>query len=288
MVTIRSVAGAVLRVIIALVAIVGSIVLVRWVVVPGLQSTLHLGEATASVIRRVGILAVAVAAYWGYVRVVEKRAVTEIRFAPVAIPVGLASGAALISITTLVLFAAGIYEVVSVRGVSNDLAGMAFVILTAATLEEIVFRGVLFRIAEGALGTLPALCLMSFVFAVVHLPNVEGSGATTAVTMVVSVTLIGAFWTMIFVHTRNLWVAAVNHAAWNFAILLTGLPLSGKENWGSAAPFQSRYHGPEWLSGGMFGPESSVITIGIVVISLGALLYWARRANRFLPPAPGA
>jgi uncharacterized protein len=276
-----------LRLAIALVVINGSVALFRWLVMPGLQSALHLGDTTASAFRRGGILLIAVAAYALYVRVFEKRAVTEIRFAAGGVLVALASGAGLISITTLTLFGVGVYEVVSVRGVSDALPGVAAVILIAAMIEEIVFRGVLFRIAEGTFGTTPALWLTSLIFAVVHLPNIEGAGAVTAVTMITSTTLISALWTMIFVHARNLWVVATHHAAWNFAILLTGLPLSGIEEWRAIAPFESRYRGPEWLTGGVFGPEDSVITICVVVACVGALLYWARRENRIVAPALG-
>jgi membrane protease YdiL (CAAX protease family) len=281
-ITMRAGAQMLLRLALALAIVGGSVAFFRGLVVPGLQGVFHLEDATTSALRRGGILLVALAAYWAYVRAVEKRAVTEIRFAPAAVALALASGAALISITTLTLFVSRIYEVVSVRGVSTPLAGTACVILIAAMLEEIFFRGIVFRILETVLGTLPALWSESLIFAVLHLPNIVGADAMTAVTMVSSATLMGALWTMIFVHTRNLWVVGTHHAAWNFAILLTGLPLSGVEEWRGIAPFESRYQGPDWLTGGAFGPEDSVITIGIVMSCLGALIYWARRRNRIL------
>jgi len=280
--TVRAGARVLLRLALALATVGGSVALFRGLIVPGLQGVFHLEDATTSILRRGGILLVALAAYWAYVRAVEKRAVTEIRFAPTAVALGLASGAALISITTLALFASGIYEVVSVRGVSAALPGTACVILIAAMLEEIFFRGIVFRILETALGTLPALWLEALIFAVLHLPNIAGADTMTAVTMVSSATLIGALWTMIFVHARNLWVVGTHHAAWNFAILLTGLPLSGVEEWRGIAPFESRYHGPDWLTGGVFGPEDSVITICIVAACLSTLLYWAQRRSRIL------
>ena len=195
---------------------------------------------------------------------------------------GLLSGAALISITTLSLFALGIYEATSVRGLQGGLPGVAGLILVAAMLEEIVFRGVLFRILESAWGTVPALWLAALIFSVVHLGNIEGAGPVAAVTTVVSGTLIGAFWTLIFVQWRNLWIVGVHHAAWNFSIILTGLPLSGLEEWRSMAPFESRYNGPDWLTGGVFGPEDSVITIVVIALSLATLLLRAGKNNRLI------
>lgn len=279
MTALRVYAQPFMRILLALIAVIGAVAVFRTFVVPEVQDAFRITETEASFLRRGGILLVALAAYWLYVGLIERRAATEIRPTPVGILLGLVSGAALISITTLSLFATGTYELVSVPGASTALFGVAAVILVAAMLEEIVFRGILFRILEGAWGTVPALWLQSLIFAVVHLSNIEGADALTAVTMVTCGTLIGALWTMIFVHTRNLWIVGTHHAAWNFSILLTGLPLSGLNDWRADAPFQSRYSGPDWLTGGIFGPEDSVITLIVVAIALSALLYSARRQN---------
>jgi membrane protease YdiL (CAAX protease family) len=65
----------------------------------------------------------------------------------VGVLLGMLSGALMISITTLLLFALGNYELTALR----DLQGMAPVasgIFVVARMEEIVFRGVLFRIGS--------------------------------------------------------------------------------------------------------------------------------------------
>jgi hypothetical protein len=77
---------------------------------------------------------------------------------------------------------------------------------------------------------------------------------------------------MVFVVSRNLWVAAANHATWNFTIVLTGVPLSGLEDWLRLAPFASVYRGPDWLTGGQFGPEASVVTM--VLLTAAAVAMW--------------
>ena len=105
------------------------------------------------------------------------------------------------------------------------------------------------------------------------------------VTMLVSVAVLGLLWAGVFVLTRNLWVVAANHAAWNFTILLSGVPLSGIEDWRALAPFESRYAGPDWLTGGMFGPESSLLVIVSTTVAVALLLRTARRRGVFLVPA---
>ena len=183
-----------------------------------------------------------------------------------------------------VLFALGAYELVLFRGASPSLFGVAALIGIAAVLEELTYRCLLFRIVERAWGTSVALAVQAVVFALVHLENVERGRLIDAVTMLVAVTLAGLLWATVFVLTRNLWAAAANHAAWNFTILLAGVPLSGIEDWRSLAPLESRLAGPDWLTGGMFGPESSLLVIVSTTVAVVLLLRAARRRGRFIVP----
>jgi len=66
---------------------------------------------------------------------------------------------------------------------------------------------------------------------------------------------------------------AVNHAVWNLTIVTTGLPLTGLQNWRGSAPLQSNFTGPDWWTGGVAGPESSVLVIVFVVLIDLTLLY---------------
>jgi uncharacterized protein len=271
------------RLLIAFIAILGSVHLFRLLLLPAIQTAFHPGDAVTSLLRRTGIFLFAVLAYWAYVRFFEKRKVDELRLAPFAIALGGLSGSLLIVISMLLIFACGAYEVTAYQGLQNGLLGVAGLILIAAVLEEIVFRCVLFRILENAWGTMPALWLQSLIFALMHIANVEGRASTQElVTTVVSGTLIGALWTLVFVYSRNLWAVAANHAAWNFTIILAGLPLSGIEGWRSVAPILSEYRGQAWLTGGVFGPEDSIVTIVIVAASCAALLYRAKRKGRLI------
>ena len=138
---------------------------------------------------------------------------------------------------------------------------------------------------ERAWGTGVALAVQSVIFALVHLENVEHGGAGDIATMLVSVTLLGLLWAGVFILTRNLWAVAANHAAWNFTILLSGVPLSGIEDWRDLAPLETRYAGPDWLTGGMFGPESSLLVIMSLTVAIVLLLGVARRHGALDRPA---
>lgn len=267
------------------VAILGSILIFRQGLLPLIDAVFHPGPELLSVFRRAGILLTAVASYWAFVHWHETREATELHLRPISLILGGASGAAMVALPMAVLFALGVYEPVLFRGASSALLGVAALIGIAATLEELVYRCLLFRLLERAWGTKVALVVQAVVFAVQHLENVEQGGISDVVTMLASVTLVGLLWAGVFVLARNLWVVAANHAAWNFTILLSGLPLSGIEDWRKLAPLESRFAGPDWLTGGMFGPESSLLVIASTTVAVVLLLRAARRGEAFFVPA---
>ena len=266
-------------------ATLGSILIFRRGLLPLIESVFHPEPELLGVLRRTGILLTAVAGYWAFVHWHEKRVATELHLRPFHLLLGGASGAVAVALPMAVLFALGVYEMVLFRGASSGLLGVAAVIGIAATLEELVYRCLLFRLLERAWGTKLALVVQAVVFALQHIENVEQGGIRDVVTMLVAVTVVGLLWGGVFVLARNLWVVAANHAAWNFTILLAGVPLSGIEDWRKLAPLESRFAGPDWLTGGMFGPESSLLVIAsttaVVVLLLGA----ARRRGAFFVPA---
>jgi uncharacterized protein len=267
------------------VAILGSVLIFRQGLLPLIEAVFHPGPELLSVLRRAGILLTAVAGYWAFVHWHEKREATELHLRPIHLMLGGASGAVVVALPMAVLFALGVYEQVLFRGVSQALLGVAAVIGIAAILEELVYRCLLFRVLERAWGTKLALVVQAVVFALQHLENVEQGGISDVLTMLVSVTVVGLLWAGVFVLARNLWVVAANHAAWNFTILLSGLPLSGIEDWRKLAPLESRFAGPDWLTGGMFGPESSLLVIASTTVAVMLLLRAARRRGAFFVPA---
>jgi membrane protease YdiL (CAAX protease family) len=263
------------------IAILGLVLVFRQGLLPLIDVAFQPGPEWLSVFRRAGILVSALAGYWAYVHWHEKRQATELRLQPFNILLAGAGGAGLLVLPIAVLFALGTYEMVLFRGALPALFGVAAVIGIAATLEELVYRCLLFQLLERAWGTGRALVAQAVLFALRHLENVEQGGTTDVVVMLVSVTLLGLLWAGVFLLVRNLWVVAANHAAWNFTILLSGMPLSGIEDWRALAPLESRYSGPDWLTGGIFGPESSLLVIVSTTVAVVLLLRTARRHGAF-------
>lgn len=267
------------------IAILGPMLVFRQGLLPLIDVVFQPGPEWLGAFRRAGILLSALAGYWAYVHWHEKREATDLRLQPVHLMLAGASGAGLVALPIAVLFALGAYEMVLFRGASRSLLGVAAVVGIAATLEELTYRCLLFQLLERAWGTGVALAAQAVLFALPHMENVEQGGTADVVVMLVSVTLLGLLWGGVFVLARNLWVAAANHAAWNFTIVLSGMPLSGIEDWRALAPLESRYSGPAWLTGGMFGPEGSLLVIVSTAVAVVLLLRTARRRGTFRAPA---
>src|ERR1700674_4189863 len=124
-------------------------------------------------LRRVGALlltAVVLGAYGAYVRVVERRAVTELSGTRAIreLGIGLGFGALLLSITIGILAALGVYQITGSNGWQTMLVTVPGCIL-AGVLEEVVMRGVIFRILEQWLGSWIALGISAVIFGLVHL-----------------------------------------------------------------------------------------------------------------------
>lgn len=286
----RRVARALVSLLLGGVAILGAIFAFRQGLLPLIETAFHPGPEWLSAFRRAGILLAAMAGYWAYVHWHEKREATELRLKPMWLLLGGAGGALMVALPIAGLFALGAYKLVLFRGLSPALLGVAVLIFIAATLEELVNRCLLFRVLEGAWGTWVALVVQAVLFALPHLENVKHGGVPDVAIMLVSVSLLGLLWGTLFALTRNLWVAVANHAAWNFTILLSGVPLSGNEDWRALAPLNSRYAGPDWLTGGLFGPESSLLVMVCVVVCVALLVraLVSHGAAPVRPPRPAS
>ena len=253
------------------VLLVGSVVGFRFLVFPWLAELTAMGEPWAVWTRRGGVLSAALAGYWISGRVCDRGAIPELRPTVSGLLWGTSTGFALISITIATLFATGHYEMVDWRGLdgASAVVGMIFV---AVMLEEIFFRGFLFQRFEELVGSFWALVGISALFGALHLFN-QGAELLT----LVSVALLGALWTAVFVASRNLWVVGSQHCAWNLAIFLSGAPLSGSEAWRQQAPVETTIRGSAWMTGGSFGPENSLLTIAVVGSAFVGVWGWARR-----------
>jgi membrane protease YdiL (CAAX protease family) len=250
---------AIVRVVVyalVLIAIVVATGLVSRFLVPPAPSPLH--HVLLMATNLVSALAL-LAAYALSVRLLEGRSPTELglRKGLPLLLVGTLLGLVLIGTVYLILWFLGLVQFAQGTGF-DGLLGALVVMFAAATLEELLFRAVLFRIAEEAFGTTAAVVVSAIAFGLVHALN---PGATLVSSTAVALEA-GVMFSLAYVLTRNLWLPIGIHMSWNFAEgSLFGARVSGY-----AEPhtlFKTALSGPQLLTGGNFGPEASVIAIGV-------------------------
>lgn len=235
-----------------------------------------------SPVRLLGALILAalfIAAYKGFKRWIERAPDRELDFAGAGreLALGLASGGGLFAIMTGIVALLGGFEVLGLRGL-GALWSMLALAVFSGVFEEILLRGIVFRQIEAWLGSWIALAASSALFGVLHIGNPGATWFSSLAIAIEAGILLGAAYML----TRRLWLAIGIHAAWNFTQgWVFSVPVSGGE-----APLGlliTRRVGPDWLTGGDFGLEASVVAMVVATLAGLWLLWQAVRAGQVVP-----
>jgi hypothetical protein len=215
-------------------------------------------------------------AYAVFERFVERRRMPELAL-PGALPeagAGVVLGTLLFSAAIGLIALAGGYRVEG-PGSWQSLAPMLAMALAAAVGEELLFRGLVFRVAEEWLGSWGALALSSGIFGALHLANPHATLTAALAIALEAGLLLGAAWLV----TRRLWLAIGIHAGWNFTQGgVFGVAVSGNQVKGL---LRGTLSGPEWLTGGEFGAEASLVAVLVCLTAGVSLLLLARRRGHW-------
>ena len=141
--------------------------------------------------------------------------------------------------------------------------------------EEVATRGwLLTRIAARA--NLPlAIAISSSLFGFLHLGN---SGVTFL--SVLNIVLDGVLAGLLLVYTDSIWLVVAQHGTWNYVQgNLLGFQVSGTGADASIFSF-TMGSGPDWLTGGEFGAEGSLITTIVLLASLVIVYRLGERRER--------
>lgn len=225
------------------------------------------------------VVLVAFFAYYAFVHIIEKRPVTELA-RPGALrelAMGILIGALLFTAVIGILWLLGYYKVGGINSLVVTVPIFALAVLSGV-FEEILFRGILFRIVEESLGTWLAILFSALLFGLLHLGNPNATlWAAIAIAIEAGILLAAAF-----VVTRRLWLVIGIHFAWNFtqggifSVAVSGHQMDGL--------LQATLAGPELLSGGAFGAETSIFAVS-VCLAVGIYFIWkALKKGKFVKP----
>jgi len=193
---------------------------------------------------------------------------------------GLLFGFVAITATVAVVALLGGYRITGFNPAYSPWTDLLSVGLRAAIAEEIMYRGVLFRLVEDLFGTWVAVAVSGLVFGLSHLGNPD---ATLMGGIAIAVEA-GLLFAAIYAVSRNLWWTIGLHFAWN----VTEGPVYGSIISGTSDQQQSwitaQWPGSSWLTGGQFGVEASVVPMMLLGLVGVWLLVRAQKAGYIIAP----
>jgi membrane protease YdiL (CAAX protease family) len=184
---------------------------------------------------------------------------------------GLGLGVGVAGSVALIMVASGslrwTVEAGSVLDYLREGATSLWLFTLPAASEEALMRGYFFQALAESWGGPWALGVTSALFGALHLGNPNTSWVGLA-----NIVVAGLFLGVIYWKTASLWWATGAHLGWNWAHgFLADLPVSGLELI-DAPMLEPVTRGPEWVTGGAFGPEGSLVATG--VLALATIWIW--------------
>ena len=143
----------------------------------------------------------------------EKRPITELYTKGIFknLIYGIGLGVLLQSLTILVIYLNGGYSIVTLNSILFIFPPLTMA-FTSAILEEILFRGILFRVIEEKLGSYLSLLFSALIFGFIHISNPNSSFLAAIGLAIQAGLLLGSA----YIYAKNLWFPIAIHFAWNF------------------------------------------------------------------------
>ncbi|HFR3653562.1 TPA: lysostaphin resistance A-like protein [Streptococcus suis] len=179
-------------------------------------------------------------------------------------------GAAMLITCVLLMWGFGAIQVTSFQ-FSANLVGEFLILVLAwsiqGTTEELLTRGWMFSSLAAKHNIPVGILISSLFFTFLHL----GNDAISLIPLL-DLTLFAILASLVMLKTGNIWVISGIHAAWNcFQGNVFAFPVSGTQ--AGQAFIAVETSGPDWLSGGAFGVEGSIISLLIQAGIITWLVY---------------
>ena len=226
-------------------------------------------QAILCVLVSAGVLAL-YAVWWKWT---EKRRAADLPLRRLAgdTALGFGVGILFLVLVTGTIALLGGYRVESVSWDWNALIESLFTFLIVAVGEEVLFRGIVFRMIDDRWGTAVALVASALVFGFVHISN---SNATVWSSLAIAVEA-GLLLAAAYKWSGTLWLPIGIHWAWNyFQGPVFGFAVSGS---GTPSLITPAIQGSDWLTGGTFGAEASIPAFVLGLLFAVVFLLLGRR-----------
>ena len=191
--------------------------------------------------------------------------------------IGLLMGSAVVA--AVVLFDGYVFEPGSNEG-SRDLLPvliLMFAFILQSSTEELVFRGWMMERLAARNGILAGVIGNSLLFTLMHVEFDGANGSSIGMIIMFNLMtfLFSVFLSLLVLRQRSILGASAWHAAWNwifiswFGLPTTGIDLKLSPLITDLSPNESSQ---EWLTGGLSGPEGSIMALVVLCIGCSVLL----------------
>jgi membrane protease YdiL (CAAX protease family) len=146
------------------------------------------------------------------------------------------------------------------------LALISLATIAVSTLAlEVAFRGFIFKRLIAATSPVAATVLLSLFYAILSGYDPNATPRSVVITFFLAV-----LFCIAYLRTHALWLGWGIHFAWNAAMaVLFGLPIASNSVYNDLV-FTS-VSGPDWLTGGPYGPQGAILTMFVVLAGIVVL-----------------
>jgi uncharacterized protein len=241
------------------------VVIQNFVLKPFFYSIIPAKSIADPIIIFISVIVLLVSYYYLF-RFYDKRKITELSLKqlPKEMFGGFLFGFLTISLSIFILYLLGYYQAFSIT-TTHYTARLFTVLLFAGIVEDLFHRGLIVRVIENWLGTHVAIVIAMLV-ELQHIFNANSDLFSFSVDLIWGFTM-----AMMFIYTKRIWLPYFFHIGWNFAQPFYGSNLTGQNDFGTI--IQSKFTGPELLTGGEFGIENSIFTPSFLLV-IGIVLYY--------------
>ncbi len=141
--------------------------------------------------------------------------------------------------------------------------------LIQGAAEEVLTRGWMMPVLSARYRPWIGILVSSLFFGIMH-----GINPNLSVLAMLNLILYGLFGAMYALREESLWGICAFHSIWNWAQgNLFGLAVSG-QNINTGTIFNLVETGPDWFTGGAFGPEGGLAVTVVLVIGMVMMVIW--------------
>ena len=144
--------------------------------------------------------------------------------------------------------------------------------------EEIVTRGWILPVLGARYRPWVGLAVSSLIFAGMHIFN-----SNLSVIAMVNLALFGVFAGLYAMREGSLWGISALHSVWNWVQgNIFGFEVSGG-SFGGGTLLNLMETGPDWLTGGPFGPEGGLAVTIMLLIGMAFIFFWPTKTQEVFP-----